>query len=62
MNNALEKAVRTELANKRALVAQGKGEWGHPGYVKDSTWHAWLTVIATLDRLLAVAERNDGAK
>lgn len=52
----LEAAVRTNLANFRMLLKQGKGQWGHPGYVRDSTWHGWLTVVATLEDILAAAD------
>lgn len=52
----LESVVRTNLENFRALIARGKGQWGRPGYVRDSTWHGWLKIVATLEDILAAVD------
>ena len=56
----LEKKLRARLQQHRDLLDGGKGEWGHPDYVTDSTWHAWLYIVATLEDILAAA--GDGKK
>jgi hypothetical protein len=41
----LEKAAKVadkEAATYDALIEQGKGEHGKPGYVRDDTWNSWL--------------------
>jgi dihydroxyacetone kinase len=42
---ALEEAAKVadkEAATYDALIEQGKGEHGKPGYVRDDTWNSWL--------------------
>lgn len=54
----LEQLLDDQLSTFRALIAEGKGEYGRAGYVLDETWHSWHTVLRVLETIKRKADEE----